>query len=283
MADRRADDGAAVRAPARCSRRPACIAYGDRALLGMLGARPFALAEDPILPSTTDKVAARLGVRPPQLFLIPGRLPPRFCLVGRGPRKASRSPCRRGPLTGAASPRKPRGGARAPARDVRRRDVLIQTFVVLFAAMLVEMSRVGGWLSRSLPLRARPDRIGVRPPAPDVPSASCQADATRGERPGTTRTTWRTRSCASTERRVVQFAALAGHGAALPRSTPSRTTASRGCSRHTRRSTTAYGGCGNWEPGATAVRHPYSNASPPVARRPRRRGKLPRPGRGGST
>jgi heat shock protein HtpX len=33
---------------------------------------------------------------------------------------------------------------------VRRRDVLVQTFVVLFAATLVEFSRVGGWLSRWL-------------------------------------------------------------------------------------------------------------------------------------
>jgi heat shock protein HtpX len=33
---------------------------------------------------------------------------------------------------------------------VRRRDVLVQTFVVLFASTLVEASRVGGWLSRFL-------------------------------------------------------------------------------------------------------------------------------------
>ena len=37
--------------------------FGDRALLGMLGARPFALAEDPVLRSGADKVAAKLGVR----------------------------------------------------------------------------------------------------------------------------------------------------------------------------------------------------------------------------
>jgi heat shock protein HtpX len=33
---------------------------------------------------------------------------------------------------------------------VRRRDVLVQTFVVFFAAMLVETSRIGGWFSRVL-------------------------------------------------------------------------------------------------------------------------------------
>jgi heat shock protein HtpX len=33
---------------------------------------------------------------------------------------------------------------------VRRRDVLVQTFVVLFAATLMEVSRIGGWLSKWL-------------------------------------------------------------------------------------------------------------------------------------
>ena len=33
---------------------------------------------------------------------------------------------------------------------VRRRDVLVQTFVVLFATTLVETSRIGGWFSRVL-------------------------------------------------------------------------------------------------------------------------------------
>ena len=62
--------------------------YGDRALLGMLGARPFALAEDPTLRSTADTVAAKLGVRAPQLFLIPDGFP-RLFVVGRGPRSSS--------------------------------------------------------------------------------------------------------------------------------------------------------------------------------------------------
>jgi hypothetical protein len=50
---------------------------GDRALLGMLGARPFALAEDPMLRSVTDRVAAQLGVAPPRLALLAGVLVPR--------------------------------------------------------------------------------------------------------------------------------------------------------------------------------------------------------------
>ena len=121
--------------------------YGDRALLGMLGARPFALAEDPALRSATDKVAAQLGVRPPELYLLEDGFP-RLFAVGRGPMSA----------TVAISV----GALRALRREeleaaiahelahVRRRDVLVQTFAVLFATTLVELSRVGGWFSRFL-------------------------------------------------------------------------------------------------------------------------------------
>jgi heat shock protein HtpX len=121
--------------------------YGDRALLGMLGARPFALAEDPTLRSGTDKVAAQLGVRPPQLYLIEDGFP-RLFAVGRGPTssalaisKGALSSLRREELEAAIA---------HELAHVRRRDVLVQTFVVLFAATLVETSRIGGWLSRAL-------------------------------------------------------------------------------------------------------------------------------------
>jgi len=121
--------------------------YGDRALLGMLGARPFALAEDPVLRSGTDKVAAQLGVRQPALYLVEDGFP-RLFAVGRGPTSSSiaisvgalRS-LRREELEAAIA---------HELAHVRRRDVLIQTFVVLFATTLVELSRVGGWFSRFL-------------------------------------------------------------------------------------------------------------------------------------
>jgi heat shock protein HtpX len=121
--------------------------YGDRALLGMLGARPYALAEDPLLRSTVDKVAARLDVRSPQLFLIPDGFP-RLFVVGRGPRGSALAVS-----TGALQALRGEELEAAIGHElahVRRRDVLIQTFVVLFAATLVELSRVGGWLSRAL-------------------------------------------------------------------------------------------------------------------------------------
>src|SRR5688572_33418258 len=62
----------------------AVYAYADRALLGMLGAREYALAEDPLLRSTVDALSAKLGIRPPKLYLIADGFP-RALSAGRGP------------------------------------------------------------------------------------------------------------------------------------------------------------------------------------------------------
>jgi len=121
--------------------------YGDRALLGMLGARPFALAEDPTLRSAADMVAAKLGVRPPGLYLIDDPFP-RLFSVGRGPTSSTVAIS-----TGALVALRREELEAALAHElahVRRRDVLVQTFVVLFATTMVELSRVGGWFSRAL-------------------------------------------------------------------------------------------------------------------------------------
>lgn len=121
--------------------------YGDRALLGMLGARPFALAEDPILRSAVDTVSAKLGVQPPQIYLLAEGFP-RLFSVGRGPRSSTLAIS-----TGALQVLRPEELEAVVGHElahVRRRDVLVQTFVVLFATTLVESSRVGGWLSRAL-------------------------------------------------------------------------------------------------------------------------------------
>jgi heat shock protein HtpX len=120
---------------------------GDRALLGMLDARQFALAEDPLLRSATDRVSAQLGIRPPKLALIDDGFPRAF-VVGRG--------------SGSATLAVSTGLLRAIRRNeleaiiahelahVRALDVLTQMFAVLLAATLVETSRLGGFLSRAL-------------------------------------------------------------------------------------------------------------------------------------
>ncbi|HEU0246844.1 MAG TPA: M48 family metalloprotease [Gaiellaceae bacterium] len=121
--------------------------YGDRVLLGMLGARPFALAEHPTLRPTADTVAAKFQVRPPALYLIPDGFP-RLFVLGRGP-SSSALAISSGALRSLRREELEAAIAHELAH-VRRRDVLVQTFVVLFAATLVEASRVGGWFSRVL-------------------------------------------------------------------------------------------------------------------------------------
>ena len=121
--------------------------YGDRALLGMLGARPFAEAEDPSLRSASETVAAKLHVRPPRLYLLADGFP-RLLVVGRGPSSSALAVS-----TGALRSLRLEELEAALAHElahVRRRDVLVQTFVVLFASTLMEVSRLGGWLSRAL-------------------------------------------------------------------------------------------------------------------------------------
>jgi heat shock protein HtpX len=121
--------------------------YGDRALLGMLGARPYALAEDPLLKSSVDRLSAALRISPPKLYLLDDLFPRAFA-VGRGPRSSAVAVSTG--LLGALPPDELSGLLAHELAHVRSRDVLTQTFAVLLAVMLVEASRLGGWFSRAL-------------------------------------------------------------------------------------------------------------------------------------
>ncbi len=122
-------------------------AYGDRALLGMLGAREYALAEDPILRSSVDALSAKFGVVPPKLYLIPDGYP-RALSAGRGPTGSSLALSTG--LLAALSPAELEAVLAHELAHVRRRDVLVQTSAVMLAVILVDLSRVGGWFERAL-------------------------------------------------------------------------------------------------------------------------------------
>jgi heat shock protein HtpX len=125
----------------------AVYAYADRALLGMLGAREYALAEDPLLRSTVDALAAKLGVAPPKLYLIPDHFP-RALAAGRGP--AGSTVAVSAGLLGALQPAELEAVLAHELAHVRRRDVLVQTSAVMLAVVLVDLSRIGGWFERLL-------------------------------------------------------------------------------------------------------------------------------------
>jgi len=121
--------------------------YGDRFVLGMLGARELPLAAAPALYSRVDLLAARARVPRPRLYLLRDGHP-RALAVGRGP-GGSTVAVSEG-LLAAAPPAELDGLLAHELAHVASRDVVVQTVAVVLAATLVELSRIGGWLERAL-------------------------------------------------------------------------------------------------------------------------------------
>jgi heat shock protein HtpX len=119
----------------------------DRVAMGMVGARELLPGEAAALHSTVERLAARARVVKPRLYVIPDGFP-RALSAGRGVSSSSLAVSTG--LLGLPSPAEVEGVIAHEIAHVRNRDVLVQTSVVVLAVSLIELSRVGGWLSRAL-------------------------------------------------------------------------------------------------------------------------------------
>jgi heat shock protein HtpX len=122
--------------------------YADRIVLGMVGARELLEGEAPALHSTVESLAARAGVVKPKLYVLPDSYP-RALSAGRGAGGGAGLALSVG-LMGVASPAEVEGIVAHELAHLRHRDVLLQTVVVVVAAVIVESSRIGGFLQRAL-------------------------------------------------------------------------------------------------------------------------------------
>jgi heat shock protein HtpX len=119
----------------------------DRVVLGMISARELPVGEAPLLHSTVERLAAHAGVVKPRLYRIPDGLPLSLA-TGRGPGSSSLAVS--AGLLSACPPAELEGVLAHELAHVRHRDVALQTAVVVLAASIVELSRIGGWLERAL-------------------------------------------------------------------------------------------------------------------------------------
>jgi len=120
--------------------------YLDRVAPGMVGARELAAAEAPLLRSTVERLAARVGVAKPRLYFLDDGHPRAFA-AGRGPRGSSLTVS--AGLLSAASPAELDAILAHELVHIANRDVLVQTTVVVLSGFLIEVTRLAGWFQRA--------------------------------------------------------------------------------------------------------------------------------------
>ena len=123
------------------------VFYADRVALGMVGARELPLAQAPIVHSTVERLALLAGIPKPRLYLLDDAHP-RALSAGRGTRGAAVAVSRG--LLAVLSPAELEGVLAHELSKIHNRDVTVQTPLVVLSAMVIEMSRIGGWLERAL-------------------------------------------------------------------------------------------------------------------------------------
>ena len=122
--------------------------YADRIAMGMVGARELLPGEAPALHATVESLAGRALVIRPRLYLLPDGYP-RALAAGRGASGGAGLAVSTG-LLGVATPAELEGIVAHELAHLRHRDVLVQTIAVVVAAAIIESTRLGGFLQRSL-------------------------------------------------------------------------------------------------------------------------------------
>jgi heat shock protein HtpX len=120
--------------------------YADRAVLGMVRARELPVGEAPAVHSALERLALRAGIAKPRLYVIEDAHPHALS-AGRGPHSAGVAV-----TTGLLSlldPAELDGVLAHEVAHLRHRDVLVQSTAVLVASVLIEISRLGGFLQRA--------------------------------------------------------------------------------------------------------------------------------------
>ena len=121
--------------------------YADRVAMGMVDARELLPGEAPALHSTVERLALQARVVKPRLYVVSEGFPIALS-AGRGATSSALAVSTG--LLGVPSPAEIEGVVAHEIAHVRNRDVLVQTTAVVLAALLVEASRMGGWMSRAL-------------------------------------------------------------------------------------------------------------------------------------
>jgi heat shock protein HtpX len=119
----------------------------DRIVIGMVRARELSAGEAPDFHLLVEKLAVRAGVAKPRVYVIE-KGPPLALAAGRGLNSAAIVATEA--LVRLPAPAEVEAVVAHEFAHIVRRDVLVQTTAVVIATAVVEVSRIGGFLERTL-------------------------------------------------------------------------------------------------------------------------------------
>lgn len=119
----------------------------DRIVLGMLRARELPAREARELHAMVEALAVRAGIAKPRLYVIQ-KGPPLALATGRGANSSAIALTEA--LAHLLAPAEVEAVLAHEIAHIVRRDALVQTTAVVIAAMVVELSRIGGYFERAL-------------------------------------------------------------------------------------------------------------------------------------